>query len=155
MSLIRIDLGCGPTPHQGYVGVDLLGGAGIIQHDLRVVPWPFEDATATEILAHDVLEHLPDRNATMYEIERILVPGGSVDILVPDALSPGAFQDPTHVSFWTRNTFAYYVHDFPDYLALNKRYGYRGNGFRVKSIQTVVSKGPYDMVTHVHAILTK
>jgi hypothetical protein len=36
------------------------------------------------------------------------VPGGTAEIVVPTTDGPGAFQDPTHVSFWNRRSFLYY-----------------------------------------------
>ncbi len=39
----------------------------------------------------------------MNEIWRICKPGATLDILVPSTDGRGAFQDPTHVSFWNIN----------------------------------------------------
>jgi hypothetical protein len=36
---------------------------------------------------------------------------GKLDILVPSTDGRGAFQDPTHVSFWNINSFYYYQKD--------------------------------------------
>lgn len=152
---MKLDLGCGPTPSAGHLGVDIIGFPNVQCVDLRIVPWPFRDETCEHIIAHDILEHLPDKNGMMYEIERILIPGSDADILVPDAVSAGAFQDPTHVSFWTQNSFAYYSVDHQDYLRLNQRYGYRGRGFHIIRIGEILTQGPYTAVKHVHVVLRK
>jgi hypothetical protein len=40
---------------------------------------------------------------------KALVPGGWMLISVPSTDGRGAFQDPTHVSFWNENSFWYYT----------------------------------------------
>jgi hypothetical protein len=44
----------------------------------------------------------------MSEAFRVLKPGGTFDIDVPSTNGMGAFQDPTHKSFWNVNSFLYY-----------------------------------------------
>ncbi len=39
----------------------------------------------------------------------MLAPGGFFLIRVPSTDGRGAFQDPTHVSFWNQNSFWYYT----------------------------------------------
>ncbi len=45
----------------------------------------------------------------MSEIHRVLAPGGWAFIQVPSTDGRGAFQDPTHVSYWNENSFLYYT----------------------------------------------
>jgi hypothetical protein len=45
----------------------------------------------------------------MSEIHRVLCDGGWAFIDVPSTDGRGAFQDPTHVSFWNENSFWYYT----------------------------------------------
>ena len=44
----------------------------------------------------------------MNELWRVTQPGGLVEITVPTTDGAGAWQDPTHVSFWNRRSFLYY-----------------------------------------------
>lgn len=44
----------------------------------------------------------------MNEAWRVLKPSAAIEIFVPSTDGRGAFQDPTHVSFWNANTFAYF-----------------------------------------------
>ena len=46
---IRVDLGCGPHPKDGFLGVDLMdfGGKVDLIHDLRQ-PWPWADGQVEE-----------------------------------------------------------------------------------------------------------
>jgi len=132
MLATRLNLGCGDNARAGYINIDSYPWPGVdTVHDLRT-GIPCADGAADEVLALDVLEHLPDKIATMNEIWRVLRPGGTVRILVPRADGPGAFSDPTHVSFWTRETFTYFTVGERHYQRFVKPYGLLG-GFRVVS----------------------
>jgi glycosyltransferase involved in cell wall biosynthesis len=72
--------------------------------------WPFEDNSVGVIRANDIFEHLKDQVYTMEEMWRVLAPGGYAFIRVPSTDGRGAFQDPTHVTFWNENSFLYYTH---------------------------------------------
>ncbi|MDF0555970.1 CmcI family methyltransferase [Kamptonema sp. UHCC 0994] len=123
---VRVDLGCGDRKPENFVGVDVCPGLGVdIVADLNQ-RFPFPDNSVDEIRAYDTIEHLVDRIHTMNEIWRICKPGAKVDILVPSTDGRGAFQDPTHVSFWNINSFLYYCIDFPNYIGLCRKYGFKG-----------------------------
>ncbi len=77
-------------------------------HDLDE-RWPLEDNSVGVIRAYDAIEHLKNPIHTMNEAYRVLAPGGFFLILVPSTDGRGAFQDPTHVSFWNQNSFWYYT----------------------------------------------
>jgi SAM-dependent methyltransferase len=148
--LICIDLGCGTDKAEGFIGVDVVAADGVdVIADLNG-GFPFPDNSVDFIKAHDIIEHIPDRIYTMNEIWRILKPGGIVDISVPSTDGRGAFQDPTHVSFWNINSFMYYCQQFPDYLAgCQSHYGFKGE-FSLVSIEEVKSA---HQVIHVNAVL--
>ncbi len=147
---LRIDLGCGINKNDNFVGVDICPGPGVdIVADLSK-KFPFEDNSVDEIRAHDIIEHLPDRIHTMNEIWRVCKPGAKVDIRVPSTDGRGAFQDPTHVSFWNINSFFYYCSEFPAYLELCKRYGFKGE-FKVVKLEHEETSGG---VIHVIAELS-
>ena len=71
--------------------------------------WPFKDSSIGAFRAFDLLEHLSNKRHTMSEIYRCLVPGGWLLSSTPYALGDGAFQDPTHCSYWVPNSFRYYT----------------------------------------------
>ena len=123
---LRIDLGCGINKPEGFVGVDVYPGSGVDIVANLSRRFPFEDNSVDEIRAHDVIEHIQDRIHTMNEIWRVCKPGAKVDIRVPSTDGRGAFQDPTHISFWNINSFLYYCNEYPAYLELCRRYGFKG-----------------------------
>lgn len=105
---MRLNLGCCDLILADYTNVDVVAGSGVdVVADLRG-PWPWRDDEVEEVRAFDVIEHLPDKIHTMNELWRVLRPGGIARIAVPTTDGPGAFQDPTHVSFWNRRSFLYY-----------------------------------------------
>jgi SAM-dependent methyltransferase len=101
-----VDLGGRLNAAAGYETVDLLD-ADIIA-DLEDV-WPFDDNSIGVIRASHIFEHLRDPVHTMNEAYRVLAPGGWLFCEIPSTDGRGAFQDPTHVSFWNINSFWYYT----------------------------------------------
>lgn len=104
--LALLDLGGGIDSPEGYTAVDVRGGDVTADLERR---WPFEDGSVGVLRAFDVIEHLRDPVHTMNEAYRVLAPGAFFFIRVPSTDGRGAFQDPTHVSFWNANSFWYYT----------------------------------------------
>ena len=77
--------------------------------DLDEPDWPFEDGSVGLFRANDAVEHMKDPVNTMKEMYRCLSDYGWALIEVPSTDGRGAFQDPTHVSFWNSNSFWYYT----------------------------------------------
>jgi FkbM family methyltransferase len=147
--MLKVDIGCGDSKPAGFVGVDICPGDQVdIVADISQA-LPFEDNTVDELRAYDVVEHLPDRINTMNEIWRVCKPGAKIDIVVPSTDGRGAFQDPTHISFWNINSFRYYAVQFPAYYNLCHKYGFNG-AFQILSLDHQTSP---DEVIHVRAIL--
>jgi SAM-dependent methyltransferase len=116
---VKLNLGCGKSIKIGFVNVDFEPHEGVdLQLDLNVLPWPFEDNSIDHVFASDCFEHLSPLGrvngqaniiAVMDEVYRILKPGGILEVQVPSTDGPGAWQDPTHVTYWNRNTFLYFI----------------------------------------------
>lgn len=117
---LKLHLGSCGSRKPGFVGVDIREDPENVDmvHDLNMLPWPWPDDSVTDIYADNILEHLCPLGpalgqlniaAVMSEIFRVLKPGGIVEILVPSTDGRGAWQDPTHVTYWNRNTFLYFV----------------------------------------------
>lgn len=107
----RIDLGCGLNKAKDYIGVDICPASDAdIIHDCEK-KLPFEDNSIDEIRAYDFLEHIhQDKIISVFnEIWRVLKPDGILKFKVPDAMKgQGAFQDLTHRTYFTQNTFKYF-----------------------------------------------
>lgn len=102
-----VELGGGINPRAGCdINIDLEDGT--IQADLnKGIPLP--DNSVGVINASHILEHLHDKHKIMCEIHRVLADGGWAFIQIPSTDGRGAFQDPTHVSYWNENCFWYYT----------------------------------------------
>lgn len=128
-----LDLGARLGKPWGYTGVDIMGepsqGVDVLA-DLRD-GIPFPDSSVGVVRAYDFLEHLPDKERTMNEIYRVLAPGGWLLSLTPSSDGRGAFQDPTHVSYWNENSFWYYTNR--NYAAYAPRIKCRFQARRVKT----------------------
>jgi len=126
---IKLNLGSSAATLNGFINVDIVEGPGIFVADLTK-PWPWADNSVDYIRAYHVIEHLPDKIFTMNEMWRVLKPGACADVIVPTTDGPGAFQDPTHTSFWNRRSFLYYEDGSPYRESNAKGYGIHA-GFRV------------------------
>jgi hypothetical protein len=119
---MRLNLGCCDALLPDYVNVDLVPGPGVTVADLTR-PWPWPDGSAAHVRAWDIIEHLPDKIQTMNELWRVLCHRGTAEIAVPTTDGSGAFQDPTHVSFWNRRSFMYYEAGNPYHERCAQAYG--------------------------------
>lgn len=123
---VKLDLGCGDTPREGFEGVDLYGEPSH-RVDLMSFPWPWPDSSVDELHCAHFVEHLPmvyvDAEGAHHampapgrvdllirffnECYRILKPGGSMTVITPSLRSSRAFQDPTHRRFIAGETYYY------------------------------------------------
>lgn len=104
--LLKVDLGGGLFPREGYLTIDLEGSEIICDLNEGI---PLDDNSVGVLNASHLIEHLRDPLKTMKEIHRVLAHGGWAFIEVPSTDGRGAWQDPTHVSFWNENSFHYYT----------------------------------------------
>ena len=68
-----------------------------------------ENNSFDEIIANDVLEHIPSLMTAMHSCLNLLKVGGVFRISVPYDLSWGAWQDPTHVRAFNERSWLYYT----------------------------------------------
>jgi len=102
-----IDLGGRFNRWNEYKTVDMYEPADIVC-DLNK-DWKLRDNSVGVLKAYHIFEHLKDPVHAMNEAYRVLAPGGWLFIEVPSTDGRGAFQDPSHVSFWNENSFWYYT----------------------------------------------
>ena len=80
----KLNLGCGIDYKEGFVNVDFHSHIKIdVEHDLNVLPYPFNDGEFDYIYASHILEHLDKPFVIITELHRILKPGGTLHIKVP------------------------------------------------------------------------
>lgn len=83
---LRVNLGCGHIPLDGYINVDMraLPGVDIVAEAGNL---PFEPASLTELRSAHLLEHFPQeelRRRLLPYWHSLLAPGGSFVAVVPD-----------------------------------------------------------------------
>jgi SAM-dependent methyltransferase len=107
---LRIDLGSGPRPRDGFYALDHLELAGIdivadLNRPLELLP----DNCAEHVFSSHALEHVENLLPLLGEIHRITRPGGLVEFVVPHFSNPYYYSDPTHVRFFGLYTMNYFV----------------------------------------------
>lgn len=119
---LRLDLGGGENPREGYESVDPFApGAPHKVHLWDGQRWPWGDDEASALHSSHTIEHVDAAwidtyhggaklDALMFfftEAFRILKPGGSFTLVWPACQSVRAFMDPTHRRFIPREFLAY------------------------------------------------
>lgn len=119
----KLNMGSGKDWRAEYFNVDISsfwGPDAVLDFDK---PLPFgqtlqtrrfgdlvlEKGSFDEIIANDVLEHIPNLMTAMTSCLELLSPGGEFRIAVPYDLSWGAWQDPTHVRAFNERSWLYYT----------------------------------------------
>jgi hypothetical protein len=106
VELLKLDFGCGPNKREGFQGVDAIAFVGV-DHVLDVsgkdqqgdfAAWPWADNSVVEAHASHFVEHLTavERVHFVNELHRVLVPGGTCQVITPHWASNRAYGDPTH-----------------------------------------------------------
>jgi glycosyltransferase involved in cell wall biosynthesis len=84
-------------------------GKGLLEVNLSSAQMYFEDNSVGVMHATDVFQKMSNPIQVMRRVSKALIPGGWLFCQVPSTDGRGAFQDPTHVSFWNENSFDYYT----------------------------------------------
>ena len=109
MTKLRLNLGSGGNPKQGWVNVDKYGSPDVV-HDLEEFPWPWDDDAAQEVTLNHVLEHLGADTKTylkiIQELYRVSAAGCRIQIAVPHPRHDEFLGDPTHVRPITAESLA-------------------------------------------------
>jgi hypothetical protein len=131
-SVLKLDLGAGLRPREGFQSVDLYAPDAQWRIDLLQMPWPWDSDSVDELHCSHFLEHIPldvDRSgkdlliAFMDEAWRVLKPGREFTVIVPNARSNRAFQDPTHRRFFVGETFSYFNREWREKSGLSHYLG--------------------------------
>jgi Methyltransferase domain len=129
LKTLKIDLGCGPNPREGFVGVDMFKMKGVdIVCDLAKDKWPFKDNSVDEAHASHFIEHLTNLNGKwerthfFNELHRVLVKGeydgagkpikGFATLIFPHWCSNRYYGDPTHKEPFSEMGFCYLTQEW-------------------------------------------
>lgn len=147
--LRRLDIACGDTKPEGWVGIDIAKTPSIdpekgdIQHNLFEFPWPIEDNSIDEARCSHFFEHVPAklRPKFMSELWRILKPGAGCLLITPRGYERQV-QDISHE--WPPVVIGSYFYYARDWLRLNKldhyieMYGYNCD-FEIRPLECSVT----------------
>ena len=106
-----LDIGCGDNKYPNSLGMDKRQLKNIdIVHDIEDLPWPILSNSFHEIKMFHVMEHLKPwlTIGIMDEIWRILILGGTLELIMPVAGSTAFYSDPTHIKSWNIHTVEYF-----------------------------------------------
>jgi SAM-dependent methyltransferase len=106
---MKLHLGCGNDYKEGYINCDITNKVKVDKIvDLEKSLTMFKSNSVDEIVCNHTLEHINKFIPLMEELHRICKDNAIIKIKVPYFAYPGAFQDPTHVRFFTLQTFEYF-----------------------------------------------
>ena len=148
--MVRLNLGCGSRHIDEYTNIDM---DATCEPDVLLdicAGLPYDDNSVSEVRAFDFLEHIP-ASKTIYvvdEIWRVLKPGGKFEHFTPSTDGRGAFQDPTHISFWNINSWLYFCEG-----TWAGMYGIKSR-FKVEYIRDIITSDALNII-HTHGILRK
>jgi hypothetical protein len=132
MDNLKLDIGCGLSKHEGFLGIDIIPLDGVdLVHDLNQFPYPFDNDIASDIWMDNILEHLEKPLLVMEEIYRMCKDHANITIAVPYFRSYYAVIDPTHRNFFSIEYFNYFDPTHPFY----QKYQYSKARFRVKKVE--------------------
>lgn len=94
-----LNLGCGNSPIPDTMGLDRPGW------NAETDPLPYRDGEVDGVMAFHFLEHLTDPRAMLWEIQRVLRPGGVLTIGVPYYRCAMAHHDLDHKAWFTEDTW--------------------------------------------------
>jgi len=104
-----LELGCGEKKQiTDSIGIDQLNFPSVdIVGDAIEVLKCFPNQTIRRISSYHFFEHVEDLECLLTECSRVLVSGGTIDIVVPHFSNPYFYSDYTHKRFFGLYTFSY------------------------------------------------
>lgn len=127
---MKLNVGCGRDYREGYVNIDISRDVRAEHYlDIRKDPLPFPDQSVKEIYISGVLEQIGNNDEFLFcmqELGRVLEPGGTMRVIVPNAAFAIAHQDPMDVRKFTKPTFFYFLKGDRHHDLYGSVYGFPG-----------------------------
>lgn len=121
----KLNLGCGGDYREGWTNQDFVKKIKADVYCDLEKKLPFKSNTFEYVYASHTMEHINNLTPLMKELKRVCKNGAIIEIIVPSALCCKAYQDPTHVRFFTYHTMDYYTedmfYDLPKFKVLSRR----------------------------------
>lgn len=106
---IRLNLGVGQRSRPTYYGLDLIELPGVdVVADLNEPLSELPNNSVEAIYTNHTFEHIVNFLPLLQEIHRVVIPNGTIDVVVPHFSSPYGYSDPTHVRFFGMYSFYYF-----------------------------------------------
>lgn len=161
--MLKLDLGSGPRPADGFKGVDVVDGVTDFCVDLSDGSrWPWADDSVDELRSTHFIEHIRNDYVTntaplvprytdssfkralqkdllvhfFDEAFRIIKPGGTFTVQWPALQSVRAFQDPTHRRYIPAETMNYLHRGIREQMGLS-HYNADCNWITVSCVPTI------------------
>lgn len=96
--IVNLGIGTKPLPY-GTISI------GMPKWNAEIDPLPFGDGSVTTIYAMHFFEHINNFLFVLGECQRVLMPGGVLNIVVPYGTCHMAIQDQSHVRFFNEDTW--------------------------------------------------
>ncbi|WP_054945689.1 class I SAM-dependent methyltransferase [Novosphingobium sp. KN65.2] len=95
-----------------WIAIDLFDKSTIIDHNWDIMDLPLDDGTVDCIVCNAVLEHVPYPDLAVFEMHRVLKPGGNIWVEVPFLQSEHGH--PFDFQRWTREGIRILMQDFTE-----------------------------------------
>jgi SAM-dependent methyltransferase len=146
----RLNWGCGATGEPGWINSDVKDGPGVdISRDIRE-GLPLDDDSIDYAVSIHALPEIPfgDLVTVLRELRRVLKPGGTLRLAVPDLLKG--------VAAFERGDRSYFLVPDEDVISLGGKlavqltwYGYSRSVFTPDYIEELLLKAGFRRVDHV------
>jgi len=108
-TLVKIELGCGSTKTEGYIGIDRFDLPGVdVVTDINK-GLPFDDGSVDVILASHSLEHMDDLGIIMNELYRVSKHKTVFLLLAPYYFTSTNIANPYHYLRFTEDTMRFFT----------------------------------------------
>lgn len=132
---MKINIGCGRDYREGWLNIDISKDCKAdaymdIAKDLLSGTWFGEkiEGGAEHVYISGVLEQIGPNKELVHALNQCweaLKPGGTIEIVVPNAKYAIAHRDPMDIRKFTPETFRYFIHDTQEYRDYGSVYGFK------------------------------